>query len=284
VTSDLLFSSLRSDWYASNTVLPRRFVRAIIGAQALRLVGFPAQWIPPCAHFGIEWSEATTPASYIPLFSDLNPHVVGELCKVATRKGTSRELVEATAALDPVIADFLYIVDHKLRAAGYRPDDTTASRISLNTWHSFGQPQVLELQERMCRHVSGADVFVMLPCSRHRPYDESRTHKRLSAALDALGYGNWDATRVVVTALGVVPEPFWNEPIVLRYDAGAVDLWRVFQLLRMFFSVNRARSVIDCLSFKPYSEMLSTLHSLGKVGDVIRPLKLRWRSFAVELS
>jgi hypothetical protein len=31
----------------------------------------------------------------------------------------------------------------------------------------------------------------------------------------------------------------------MSYDAGAVDLWRIFQLLRVFFTANRARVVID---------------------------------------
>jgi hypothetical protein len=69
----------------------------------------------------------------------------------------------------------------------------------------------------------------------------------------------------------------------MSYDAGAVDLWRVFQLLRMFFTVNKARTVIDCLSFKPYSDMLHLLKDLGMVHDVSRPLRVRWRSFHVTL-
>jgi hypothetical protein len=224
------------------------------------------------------------PKSYLPLFSDLSSEAITELAERAKRQGSSRELLEATAALDPVLADFLYIVDHKLAAAGYGQEEArTVKTIPLNTWHSFGRPEIVALQERMCRWVALNDTFLMLPCSRHRPYRESRTHKRLAADLAAVGHRTANVTRVVVTALGVVPEPFWDEPIVMRYDAGAVDLWRVFQLLHTFFSVNRGRRVVDCLSFKPYSEMLVTLRSLGLIEAVVRPLKLRWRSFSVDL-
>ncbi len=284
MTQDLSFESLRSDWYAGNTVLPRRFVKAILGVQPLRLVGFPAQWIPACVHFGVQCVLPLTPKSYLPLFSDLSSEAVAELAQTAKRQGSSRQLLEATAALDPVLADFLYIVDHKLAAAGYRQAEAEAINPNpLNTWHSFGRPEIVTLQERMCRWVASNDTFLMLPCSRRRPYGESRTHKRLAADLAAVGQAKANATRVVVTALGVVPEPFWNEPLVMGYDAGAVDLWRVFQLLRQFFAANPGRVVVDCLSFKPYSQMLATLYSLNHIDSLLRPLKIRWRSFCVDL-
>jgi len=282
VTQDLTFESLRSDWYASNTVLPRRFVKAILGVHPLRLIGFPTQWIPACVHFEIGSSNEIAPSSYLPLFSDLSPEAITGLAQAAKRRGSSRQFLEATAAVDPIIADFLYIVDHKLFAAGHRPTQDGAAVATLNTWHSFGQPDILALQEEMCRYVAGTDTFVMLPCSKRRPYDESRTHKRLAADLVDIGHSHSNATRVVVTALGVVPEPFWKESLVMRYDAGAVDLWRVFQLLRQFFTTNRGQVVIDCLSFKPYSGMLATLQSMGTIVCLVRPLKLRWRAFSVD--
>ena len=92
------------------------------------------------------------------------------------------------------------------------------------------------------------------------------------------------AEQTVVTALGVIPETYWREPLVMSYDAGAVDLWRVFQLLRFFFTVNHPRLVVDCLSFKPYSDMLGLLRDLGLIATLIRPMKIRWRSFHVTLS
>jgi hypothetical protein len=83
--------------------------------------------------------------------------------------------------------------------------------------------------------------------------------------------------------LGVVPEAFWRDPLVLSYDAGAVDLWRVFRLLRVFFETNRAEHVIDCLSFEPYSVMLGLLAEVRVIPNVSRPLKQRWRSFYAKL-
>lgn len=67
-------------------------------------------------------------------------------------------------------------------------------------------------------------------------------------------------------------------------EGGAVDLWRVFQLLQTFLTTNSFSIVIDCLSFKPYSDMLEILQRLGVVRNRMRPLKIRWRGFYVDLA
>jgi predicted RNA-binding protein len=204
------------------------------------------------------------------------------MATAARNQGAVRALVEAAAALDPVIADFVYIVDHKLATAGYTGAGSDGKNV-LNTWHSFGRPEIIRLQDRMCRERAETDGFLMLPCSRHRPYDESRTHIRLRLQLRDAGQNVRTLESVVVTALGVVPERYWREPLVMSYDAGAVDLWRVFQLLRAYFTLNPTRTVVDCLSFRPYSEMLDLLHNMGVIPAPVRPLKVRWRGFHVRL-
>jgi hypothetical protein len=279
---ELRFDSVRSDWYAANSLLPRLLVNAILGRKPLRLVGFPVQWIPVCVHYGIHFKAPRSPLKYLPLFSDLSRRDIRFMAESAKRRGASRSLLEGAAALDPVIADLVYIVDHKLAAAGYKDSDKEQLNI-LNTWHSFTRPDIVQLQERMCRHVVDSKAVLLLPCSRHRPYADSRTHARLAHRLTEAGYNPTHFGHVVVTALGVIPSQFWLDPIVMTYDAGAVDLWRVFQLLRVFFTRNRPQLVLDCLSFKPYSDMVGILRDLGTVSTLLRPLKLRWRAFHVDL-
>jgi hypothetical protein len=279
---ELRFDSVRSDWYAANSLLPRLLVNAILGRERLLLAGFPMQWIPVCVHYGIHFKASRSPVKYLPLFSDLSLRDIRFMAESAKRRGASRALLEAAAALDPVIADLVYIVDHRLAAAGYTDSDKGQLNI-LNTWHSFTRPDIVRLQERMCRYVVDSEAILLLPCSRHRPYSDSRTHARLVHKLVEAGYNPSHFGHVVVTALGVVPSHFWLDPIVMTYDAGAVDLWRVFQLLRVFFTKNRPRLVLDCLSFKPYSDMVGILRDLGAVTTLLRPLKLRWRAFHVDL-
>jgi hypothetical protein len=279
---ELQFESIRSDWYAANTLIPRLLVKAVRDRVQLRLVGFPAQWIPVCVHYGLAYVEPRAPLTYLPIFSDLSTNEISRLAETARARDASRSLLEAAAAFDAVIADLIYIVDHKLAESGHRDPGGNGS-ILLNTWHSFCRPEVRRLQERMCRHDVKSDVVLLLPCSRHRPYDESRTHARLQRDLKKAGQDADQCAQVVVTALGVVPRQYWRDPMVMSYDAGAVDLWRVFQLLRAFFAVNRVAKVIDCLSFKPYSDMLNVLHLLKSIPAPLRPLKLRWRGFHIAM-
>jgi predicted RNA-binding protein len=247
----------------------------------LKLVGFPAQWIPVCAHYGISCAAPRRPLGYLPLFSDMPVAEIVRVTEAAKARNASRPLLEAAAALDPVIADLVYIVDHKLAASGVFDPGNGGSNL-LNTWHSFGRPEVIELQERMCRHRAESDVGLFLPCSRQRPYEESRTHARLLRNLSNQGYEHAACSQIVVTAFGVVPRTYWRHPLIMSYDAGAVDLWRVFQLLRAFLAQNRFRLVIGCLSFKPFSDMLNTLHELQLIPRPVRPLKIRWRGFSAK--
>lgn len=276
------FDSIRSDWYAANTVLPRLVVRALETKTPLRFVGFPAQWIPVLAHYGFEYLEPRPPISYVPFFSDLDFETIGRLANAAKRAGASRSLLESVVALDPIIADFVYIVDHKL-AERDQVDPAVDGTNLLNTWHSFSRPEIVQLQARMSGHIARADAFLLLPCARHRPYESSRTHQRLRSDLSKIEDLPKHLESVVVTALGVVPAAYWHHPLVMSYDAGAVDLWRVFQLLRSFFTINKAALIIDCLSFKPYSEMLQLLHEIGTIPAPRRPVRVRWRSFHVKL-
>lgn len=278
---EIRFEEIRSDWYAANTVLPRWLARAIRDGRRTRLIGFPSIWIPLCVHYGLDFFDCRAPLKYTPIFSEMSIAEISAIAVAAKTEGASRVLLESTAALDAVIADLLYILDHKLASADIM-DPGSSGQNFLNTWHSFSRPEIVRLQERMCRHVAQADYFLILPCSRHRPYEGSRTHRSLSRQLEDI-LPSSKVERVVVTSIGIVPEAFWHEPLVMTYDAGAVDLWRVFQLLRVFFTANRARTIIDCLSFKPYSEMLGLLKDLRVVPAVTRPLKIRWRSFEAKL-
>jgi hypothetical protein len=283
MTSKIYFDNIRSDWYAGNTLLPRLIVNALTSDKAMCLVGFPAQWIPFCVHFGLSFEAARPPLSYLPWLSEQPTTEIERVCMKAKRGGATRPLVESVAALDPVIADLLYIVDHKLAARGWTSAPPTSWN-TLNTWHSFGRPEVVRLQLEMAKSTLDASTILMMPCSKHRPYAQSRTHRNIRRQLAATHPQMAGAPSVVVTALGVIPQSFWEHPLVMTYNAGAVDLWRVFQLLDLFFKQHSPALVVDCLSFRPYSDMLSLLQKTRVIRRIVRPLKMPWRSFSVRLS
>ena len=90
---DVCFSSIRSDWYAANTLLPRLIVKAVLGHDPLRLLGFPSHWIPVAVHYGLESADWQSPGSYVSIFSELAPDQVLELATKALVHGTSRSLL-----------------------------------------------------------------------------------------------------------------------------------------------------------------------------------------------
>jgi hypothetical protein len=71
--------------------------------------------------------------------------------------------------------------------------------------------------------------------------------------------------RVVLTGLGVLPEELWSAPEVLTYDTGVPDIYRLLRLSRGYFRQAQYAMVIDCLQFKPYSEILAILHREGVI-------------------
>jgi Domain of unknown function (DUF5591) len=230
---ELAFEAVRSDWYAANTLVPRLLVKAVLEDNNLKLIGFPAQWISVCTHYGINYAEPRRPPNYLPLFSDLPVLEIIRVAEETKTRNSSRPLLEAVAALDPVIADLVYIVDHKLAVAGLC-DPGNGGANFLNTWHSFGRPEVIDLQERMCPHSTGSEAVLFLPCSRQRPYEKSRTHTRLLRDLLKTGHDLNACTQVVVTAFGVVPQAYWRHPLIMTYDAGAVIFGGCFSCFARF--------------------------------------------------
>jgi predicted RNA-binding protein len=109
---------------------------------------------------------------------------------------------------------------------------------------------------------------IVLPCALKRPYDTSRTHKRLYRIAEEQGYDMASHHKIVVTSLGVIPEELWAHPAVLTYDAGVPDIYRILRLVRKFFSKNPYEYVADCLQFYPYSDVLSIAAREGIIRDL----------------
>src|SRR5207245_1287026 len=195
-------------------------------------------------------------------------------CQSARKNGTLRTMVESIAVLDPVLADFLYILDHtsdyrptpRLR----RPGPASNHPIRLTNWQSYGRPEIRDLEREIDRIRARMPVAVVLPCSRRRPYDASRTHKRIWIELDKQGINHNKVHQVVVTSLGILPEELWNHPVVLMYDAGVPDIYRILRLCRRFFSQRCYRKVVNCLQFEPYSDVLAILRREGIIRNLAR--------------
>ncbi len=257
----VFFSDLRDDWYRGADLMARLIDQSRSGGP--ELVGFPAQWSILFEHFGATWSVPAPPSNYVPIISDLSIETLNSVIEAARKEGKLRLLVEGIAALDPLVADVLHKLDRRVGFA-VAPTDAT---IQFTGWQSYGRPEILDFTRRVASAaVSRARAAVVLPCARRRPYAGSKTHRRLEKGLAGMIGG--EADRIVISSLGVIPEAFWEDPVVLAYDSGVPDTYRVLRLMREFFKLARYDRVVDCLEFEPYRDCLRIIQAEGLVGDI----------------
>ena len=279
------FDDIRDDWYRANQLVPRLVREALRGHEKFVFRRFPRQWIPLFEYYGLAWDKSQAPGQHIPLISEMSEEEITRHCRVASSQGTLRSLVESIVVLDPVLADFLYILDN---SSNHRPGPCATlveaqfrGTIRLTNWQSYGRPEVQDFEREVDQISVRKQVAVVLPCSRRRPYQTSRTCHRIWRALHEEGYERTDLHQVVVTSLGIVPEELWSHPVVLRYDGGVPDIYRVLRLARRFFLRNRYANVIDCLQFPPYSDVLAILQREGTIKRLSRGPAQTSRQFYV---
>lgn len=277
----LEFSSLRSDWYSSNQTLPRAIRQSLEGKRSYEFIGFPRQWIPVFEWFGVSWHNSITPGEYTPFFSDLSETDIVAIVERAKAENSLRILVESASMYDPIVSDLLYIVDNtastlsapmqnEIREVNKRAEHTKKRPLLLNGWQSYGRPSLKLLEERVSKVMPKSTIAAVLPCALTRPYDRSRTHKRIYFLLKERCYQPRDLHRIVITSLGVLPEEVWSMPQVLAYDAGVPDIYRILRLARAFFGRADYELVIDCLQFEPYADILRILKCEGIIREIAK--------------
>jgi hypothetical protein len=176
-----------------------------------------------------------------------------------------RQLAEIFTATDPVLADVMHKLDRRLGAHG--PD--AGGPLPLTGWQSYGRAEVQQLTADISKlPFSGRRRAVAMPCSRARPYGRSKTHRRLWRELACIPIERDSVDVLVISSIGVVPFPFWDHPVVLRYDSGVPDIYRVLRLMRSFFSTHQYDVVVDCLEFQPYSDCLGVVAREGIIGRI----------------
>lgn len=261
--AEIAYAELRGDWCRNAQTMARFVDHASRGTT--RLLGFPAQWIPLFELVGADWDEAVPPPEPVPIISDLSFESLLDLIGKAKARNQLRTLVEGIASFDPLVADVLHQLDR--RVGDQAP--TASGRIMLTGWQSYGRPEIRDFNKRvLARASSSSPTAVLLPCARRRPYGGSKTHRRLLRGLT--GLVSEGADQIVISSLGVVPQEFWADPVVLAYDSGVPDIYRVLRLMRAYFGRAPYASVVDCLEFEPYRDCLRIIQNEGLIGE-IRP-------------
>ncbi len=278
---DFFFTSLRKDWYAGNSTLPRLVKNTIENREKIRFCNFPLHWVPIFEWYRVKWNGYTVPREYIPFVSDLPPKQFLEITSSAKKMGMLRSLIESMSVYDPIISDFIYIADNKInlnqKYINEEIKEFTSSsmnkrkkKLLLNSWLAHGRPSIKKLEKKILLLKSTKSIALLLPCALKRPYNESITHKKIKTILSKQGIDYDKAHKIVITSLGLIPEELWNEPTVLNYDAGVPDIYRILRLIRTYFKNNTYKKIYDCLQFEPYSDCIKIVEREGIIKDVIK--------------
>jgi len=198
-----------------------------------------SSWVPFMMYIGVK------PVSVVKDGTICDKIDMVEYCK-RLKPEELRLLTETLAALTPLISDALYQVDH----AGVKKDVFTEEgrkSVFITNWQSYGRSYIVELDEEIKKFRTDKTRCAVLPCMGKRPYE----------------HGEYPGMhRVVITSLGIIPEEYWNHPVVLNYNTGVPDIWRVFKLAKHYFSNNRYEYMECYLDFAPYIEIMNILEKI----------------------
>lgn len=266
---EVRFDAIRDDWYKANQLMPRLIRRALLKKRGPVFRGFPRQWIPIFEYLNLAWEDCIDPREHIPIISEVTDNQLRAFCGSARSAGTLRTMVEGLVALDATLSDLLYILDNttELAAADCHIDKDT---VRLTSWQSYGRAEIRHFDSEVEKLKAKCAIAVLLPCARKRPYHRSRTHRGIWSLLAAQNIDASEVDQIVVTGLGIVPEELWSHPVVLKYDTGVPDIYRVLRLARSYFRRNRYGTIVNCLQFQPYLDIVGILEKEGSIVKTVR--------------
>jgi Domain of unknown function (DUF5591) len=273
------FHELRSDWYFGVDYVVRLLKHACAqGNAGATFSGFPRQWIVMFEWLGLSWKDSTSPTTYVPFIAGLSEDQIVKEVEAARVHGQLRQLVETVANSDVVFGDALQRLDITGLPEGVRESGAVGS-IPLTSWFSYSRPEIAEFERALSAWRPQRSQAIFLPCGRARPYNRSATHRRLLEKLTSWGIESREFDLIVITSLGPVPEALWQHDVVLRYDTGVRDIYRMLVLLRRLLTQGtRYVECVDCLGFRPYRDLLSIVSREGLIGEIRRPAPIRGRT------
>jgi archaeosine synthase alpha-subunit len=143
--------------------------------------------------------------------------------------GRLRELVESRLTAEPLLAELLRYGDGHLAAQLDIATPVVAEGIRTYVLReSHRRPEVRRYQERFqtrYRPPPSKNVLVVVPCSKTKPYRNSRSHRRFRAAVEDLRGGARLHFVSVTSPLGVVPRDIEDVPPARHYDIPVTGDW-----------------------------------------------------------
>jgi archaeosine synthase len=149
--------------------------------------------------------------------------------RAALRGGRLRELVEARLTAEPLLVEILRYADALLYPVlDERTPVVSSSVRSYCLRESFRRPEAVRFAERLIqryRPPPSKRVLLIVPCSRTKPYRNSRSHRRIFGSLETLAGLPALHTVSVTSPLGVVPRELEDVYPARHYDIPVTGEW-----------------------------------------------------------
>ncbi|MCI4348588.1 MAG: DUF5591 domain-containing protein, partial [Thermoplasmata archaeon] len=153
---------------------------------------------------------------------------MGEV-RMALCDGRLRELVEARLTAEPALAEMLRFADRLLGPLmeGRTPVVSRAKRTYILR-ESRRRPEITRFLNRVLeryRPPPSKRVLLLVPCSRTKPYRNSRSHRRFARAWESWPYAPLLHVVSVSSPLGLVPRELEDVYPARHYDVPVTGYW-----------------------------------------------------------
>jgi archaeosine synthase len=201
--------------------------------------------------------------------------------RMAVREGRLRELVEARLTAEPALAEMLRYADHHLASLlDGRTPVVSRSRRTYVLRESRRRPEVRRFRSRILeryRPPPSKRVLLLVPCSRTKPYRDSRSHRRFARAWENWPYVPLLHVVSVSSPLGLVPRELEDVYPARHYDIPVTGQWdederlAVLQALEVFLEKGAYTQVIahlDPVEYRFLAQALpARLHARWTLSD-----------------
>ncbi|HTT25336.1 MAG TPA: DUF5591 domain-containing protein [Thermoplasmata archaeon] len=149
--------------------------------------------------------------------------------RAAATEGRLRLLVESRLPSEPLLGELLRHADASLgELFEERAPVTGTGTRPYVIRESFRRPEVRRFRERFAtryRPPPSKSVLLLVPCSKTKPYRNSRSHRRFAEAWDGLPRTERIHKVSVTSPLGVVPRELEDVPPARHYDISVTGDW-----------------------------------------------------------
>jgi archaeosine synthase len=183
--------------------------------------------------------------------------------RAAARLGRLRELVESRQTAEPALAEMLRYADQDLGPLlEERCPVTGNGSQNYVLLESFRRPEMARFRRRLIeryRPPASKSVLLLVPCSRTKPYRNSRSHRRFASAWDGMRAAERIHVVSVSSPIGIVPRELEDMPPARHYDIPVTGDWvgperdAVTAGVRHLLAAGQYRSVVVHLDPEEYS-------------------------------